>query len=402
MNGQKILCKDVHNMTCILVLNCGSSSIKFTVFTKESYKPIATGLIEGIGSELGRVRIESSINNLDKEFPNISYQEGLCLINQWLQKSQEVTGEILGVGHRVVHGGSFFHSPKKVCNTVLEKIRELLVLAPLHNKVNLEGIEFFNEKYKDKQVAVFDTAFHQSIPPVAHLYGIQQKYCTKFGIRRYGFHGTSHQFVASQMAKELHKPLDECSMITLHLGNGCSACAIRDGQSIDTSMGFTPLEGLVMGTRSGTLDPSILSFLCEKQGLTHQNVLEIFNKRSGLLGVSGISHDMRELESLYTKDERAKLAIDMFCYHVVKTVGSYVPLLDNLEALVFTGGIGENSPFIRQKILSRLEVFGFICDTEKNSIKGQRLITKNSKPGAYVIKTNEELNIAKQVARILL
>jgi acetate kinase len=389
-------------MNSILVLNCGSSSIKFTVFRVEGFTVLARGLIEGVGSGHAKAIIKVDSGTEEREFKKISYQESLVFIDQWLNDNQELAGDIAGVGHRVVHGGSFFDQAQKITGTIKDKIRELFSLAPLHNRVNLEGIDFFEIRYPLKQVAVFDTAFHQTIPKEAYLYGIDQEYCKRDQVRRYGFHGTSHHFVAEQMAKVLNRPLEKCSMITLHLGNGCSACAINRGKSVDTSMGFTPLEGLIMGTRSGSLDPGILAYLCEGRGYSIEEMLTILNKKSGLLGISGLSHDMRDLESAYETNEAAKLAIDMFCYQIVKTTASYMPLLESFDALVFTGGIGENSPFIRQKVLSKLAKFNLICNEEKNNGKGQRLITNSSEPGAYVIHTNEELSIAKEVLKILL
>ncbi|HYE74216.1 MAG TPA: acetate kinase, partial [Blastocatellia bacterium] len=311
------------------------------------------------------------------------------------------------VGHRVVHGGEKFTTSVLITADVLHGIEECIDLAPLHNPANIKGIQATLELLGPgvPQVAVFDTAFHQTLPDYAYLYALPYQFYRRYKVRRYGFHGTSHRFVAYRYRQLLGIPREQTNVITLHLGNGCSAAAIKAGNSIDTSMGFTPLEGLVMGTRSGDLDPAILDFVAEKEGLSATQVESLLNKQSGLLGISGLTHDMRELldEEHEHKDRRAHLAIEIFCYRVRKYIGAYLAAMNGADAIVFTGGIGENSPIVRAKICEGLAWMGLTIDSARNEtqVAGREgLITDDaSRLAAYVIPTDEELLIARDAVR---
>ncbi|MCD4667847.1 MAG: acetate kinase [Sulfurimonas sp.] len=340
----------------IAVINSGSSSLKFKLFDMDTKELIYSKLVENIGEKNSKVKTHhEALESLDIDFSSLD-----------------------AIGHRVVHGGDEFHMPTIVNDEVLKKIKNLIPLAPLHNPANIEGIEVAcGYALNIPQIAVFDTAFHFHMPREAYLYALPFEMYEKHKIRRYGFHGTSHSFVSKESAKILKKDLSELNLITLHLGNGASACAIQKGISIDTSMGFTPLEGLVMGTRSGDIDPAILIYLQKELGLSVDEVDKILNKKSGLLGICG-KNDVREL--INSKDEKSKLALDMMIRRVKKYIGSYMALLGDVDAIVFTGGIGENSDYIRDKILDS----AFF-----NGIK------------ILVIKTDEELEIANECLRVL-
>ncbi|MFA5411244.1 MAG: acetate kinase [Candidatus Omnitrophota bacterium] len=345
-------------MMTILVINCGSSSTKYKLFRMPREKLISKGIIEHIGEKGSRIK---------------DHYTGLKLI---LKRVNHVGV----VGHRVVHGGEKFKRPVLVNQPVIRKIKQCCALAPLHNPANLTGILACKALLPGvKQVAVFDTAFHQTLPDYAYIYGLPYGYYKKFGIRKYGFHGTSHQYVAQEAARLLNKPLNKLKIITCHLGNGCSIAAVAKGNSIDTSMGFTPLEGLVMGTRCGDIDPALVSYIMRKKKLNLGQIDDILNKESGLRGISGISNDMRTLqEKSRRKDKRAKLAIDIFIYRIKKYIGAYTAAMEGCDALVFTAGIGENQKAIRKMICR-----GIFSQFKK-------------KPGILVIPTDEELMIARQ------
>lgn len=345
----------------ILVINSGSSSIKYQFFKMPQKKVLTKGLIERIGQRGSGIK---------------DHRAGLKLI------LKRIKG-ISAVGHRVVHGGEEFKEPRLIDDYVVRKIRQCNKLAPLHNPPALLGIEACKELLAGiPQVAVFDTSFYQTIPAYAYLYGLPYKYYQKYGIRRYGFHGTSHQYVAQEAAKRLKRPLKSLKLITCHLGNGCSITAIKGGSSIDTSMGFTPLEGLIMGTRSGDLDPAVVTFLMEKEKLSPGEMDEILNKKSGLKGLSGISNDIREIKEGIRRGERkAKLALEVFIYRIKKYIGAYTAIMSGADAIVFTGGIGENNPDIINKIT--------------------RGVVNRSKTKVSVIPTNEELMIAEQTYRVM-
>jgi acetate kinase len=315
--------------------------------------------------------------------------------------------DIHAIGHRVVHGAERFTGSILIDKDVVAGLQECVDLAPLHNPANLKGIYAATELFGPKmpQVAVFDTAFHSTMPEVAYLYAIPYQLYRRFKIRKYGFHGTSHRFIAFRYRKLSGKVREDTNIITLHLGNGCSACAIRHGKSVDTSMGMTPLEGLMMGTRSGDLDPTVVEFLAHKEGTHVEDVFSTLNKRSGLLGISGLTNDMRDLqaEAEEHQDRRAILAIDMFCYRVKKYVGSYIAAMNGTDAICFAGGIGENAPEIRKKILSNLDYLGIEIDDAKNAqaIRGKEMIVSSDKSRitVYVIPTNEELILARDTVR---
>jgi acetate kinase len=391
----------------ILVINSGSSSIKYKLFDMTEKTVLASGLLEQIGEEESRLThhartLRGERETLEKTGHIADHKEGIHLISSVLQESDGLPAmdELSGIGHRVVHGGEDFQEPTIIPEKVIDTIRRLIPLAPLHNPANLLGIEVSLESAPVvPQVAVFDTAFHQSIPEHAFRYAIPQDLYETHGVRRYGFHGTSHHYVAKQAALLLSKPLESLSLITLHLGNGASATAIKGGKSIDTSMGMTPLEGLIMGTRSGDIDPALIFYLERKTGMGGEAVEAILNKESGLKGICGVN-DMREIGELAEGgNHQAKLAIEMVCYRIKKYIGAYCAVLGRLDALVFTGGIGENASFIRAGSCKGLSHLGIEVDPEKNNLRSTEAFeiqTANSPVKVLVIPTNEELEIAEQ------
>lgn len=391
----------------ILAINCGSSSIKYKVLDMNREEVIAEGYLERIGERnclglhfLGgrKVKTEERIAN---------HKQGLRhLFNIIADRNKGVLkdlSQISAVGHRVAHGGEKFLKPTLVNQEVIKAIRKLIPLAPLHNPSNLAGIEAACSLLpQTPQVAVFDTTFHQSLPPKAFLYGLPYKYYEQHGMRRYGFHGTSHKYVYQEAAKIIGISLEKPKMITCHLGNGCSVTAIQEGKSIDTSMGFTPLEGLVMGTRCGDLDPGLILSLIEQEGLSPVEIRDILNTKSGLLGISKISNDVRELQQAeQAGNYLAKLALDVFVYKIKKYIGAYSAILLGLHGLVFTGGIGENEPGIRRRICNGLQFLGINLDEKKNNKAGAQVISKNgSSVKILVIPTDEEIMIARETQKI--
>lgn len=404
----------------LLVINCGSSSIKFEVFEGKDCRLIAGGLLENIGTLKARLRQKRRLEDGTFDFsetvePVADHAGGFELISRVNARDKIVASEaeLFGIGHRVVHGGERFQEPTLITDEVVAAIRGLIPLAPLHNPANLLGIEVLRKSFpRVPQVAVFDTMFHQTLPPRAYHYALPHELYEKYHVRRYGFHGTSHFFVAQEAARHLGRALEETNLITLHLGNGASATAIKNGRSIDTSMGLTPLEGLVMGTRCGDLDPALHFYLLRKTGVTPEELEEVLNSRSGLKGLCG-SNDMREILELGDRgDERARLAVDLFCYRIKKYIGAYLAVLGRVDAVVFTGGIGENAPVIREKILEGMELLGMAVDPEKNrNIRGNIAEIQPGKDptkvGAkdflplLVIKTDEELEIARQTIGVI-
>jgi len=390
----------------ILVINCGSSSIKFKFFEMPEEKVVSYGIVEKIGEEISIFKYSGKVN-LENKLKVKNHQEGLKLIASTLLENEiKEIEEIKGIGHRVVHGGEGFVSSVRIDDEVIKKIEEHLYLAPLHNPHNLAGIKGCMEIFpKSIQVASFDTAFHTTMPELSFLYAIPYDFYQKYKIRRYGFHGTSHRYVARRTSEIMGKGKYEINVITCHLGNGCSITAVKNGKSYDTSMGLTPLEGLIMGTRSGDIDPGVILYLIEGLNLKPSEVSDILNKKSGLLGISGVSNDFRNLLPLYNKDERVTLSIDMFCYRLKKYIGSYMAVLGNVDAITFTGGIGENVPLVREKSLSNMEMFGIKIDIEKNKKiigKEGEISSENSKVKVFVIPTNEELRIAFDTYQIVL
>jgi len=396
----------------ILVLNSGSSSLKFQLFDLPGLTVMASGLIEQIGDEQSHARLtyfnsKGSEQTLQQTEPVTEHRQALMVMADLLRESGAMTDvdELAGIGHRVVHGGESFHQPVLIDDTVIAAIDELIPLAPLHNPANLVGIRVAREHAPaTPQVAVFDTAFHQSIPEHSYLYGLPFNLYETQKVRRYGFHGTSHAFVAKQAADHLGKTIDELNIVTLHLGNGASAAAIQGGKSVDTSMGMTPLEGLIMGTRSGDLDPAILFYLARETGMNINELDNLLNKESGLKGICG-ENDMRTITELAEQgDDRARLALTMFCYRLKKYIGAYIAALGGVDCIVFTGGIGENSAVVRQMSCQGLERLGIILDTEKNSIRGDNILeiqAVESSVQILVVPTDEELEIASQTLQVI-
>lgn len=394
----------------ILVFNCGSSSIKYQLIDMTKKVCVSKGLLERIGltgSQLIHKRgdqkfvIEGDIDN--HEHASTIILGALTDEDKGVIKNIK---EIDGVGHRVVHGGEEYSKSVVIGKEVEESIENNFELAPLHNPANLMGIRACKKLLPHvPHVAVFDTAFHQSMPNYAYLYGIPYDYYVKYKIRRYGFHGTSHQYVGNRAAKILGKPVSELKLITCHLGNGASITAIEYGKSIDTSMGFTPLAGLIMGTRSGDVDPALPLYLMGKEGLTPKEIDTILNKRSGVLGISGISSDMRDIEksAFVDKDERAILSLDMYHYRISKYIGSYVASMNGVDAVIFTGGVGENGPETREAVCERLTYLGTSINKELNLVRGKEQIisTTDSKVKLMVVPTNEELAIAMETQRLM-
>lgn len=395
----------------ILVLNAGSSSIKFQLIDTDgaaiaaaSDRRLARGQIDRIGGE-AIVSLEATGEAPTKSAVQLrDYAAAVKHIITWLSNR----GPIEAVGHRVVHGGEQFTRSTRVDDQVWRAIEELVELAPLHNPNNLRGIAAARAVLGEDmpQVAVFDTAFHHSLPESSYLYAIPYQYYRRYGVRRYGFHGTSHRYVAYRYRQLTNVSREATRIITLHLGNGASACAIVGGNSMDTSMGFTPLEGLVMGTRSGDLDPAILDFISAKEGLSSREVDSMLNKQSGLLGVSGLTANMRELlaEEAENGDRRARLAIDVFCYRVKKYLGAYLAAMNGADAIVFAGGIGENAPAIRRRICTGLDWLGITLDDERNTrVPGGegRIDDGNGRVQVWVIPTDEELLIARDTWRVV-
>ncbi|OGS37308.1 MAG: acetate kinase [Elusimicrobia bacterium RIFOXYB2_FULL_49_7] len=390
----------------VLVMNCGSSSIKFQFIEIIAEKLICKGGIERIGTtealltyeQVGKGKIKEIVETPDHSRAIES------IINLLLSPQRGVIkekSEIDGIGHRVVHGGEKFSESVLVTCEVEECIKEFCKFAPLHNPHNLKGIETCKDLLPGiPQIAVFDTAFHHKMPEKAYLYALPYSVYQKFGIRRYGFHGTSHKYVAEKAVALIGKPVSATKIITCHLGNGCSMAAVLGGVSVDTSMGFTPLEGLVMGTRCGDIDPAVIPYLMEKENLSVKEIDSLMNKQSGLLGISGTGNDMRELtvEAL-AGSHRHKLAIDIFCQRVKKYIGAYIAVMGGLDALVFTGGIGENAALIREKICDNMDFMGIRIEGALNQQNEESIGTGKTK--VFIIGTNEELMIARDVRTLV-
>jgi len=387
----------------ILVVNCGSSSLKLALFDENENK-LASALAERLNRNDAFARIDD--DNRTVALPNgANHKQALQALVSTLRERQLMPGTPTSIGHRVVHGGETFREAVLIDNDVVEAIEDCASLAPLHNPVALAGIEATLEQFPDiPQIAVFDTAYHQTLAPRAYLYALPESYYRDWSVRRYGFHGISHFFMANEAARRLDKSPATTSIISAHLGNGCSITAIKDGLSVDTSMGLTPLEGLVMGTRSGDVDPSIFSYLCSR-GMSLSEVDRALNHESGLLGISGQTNDMRSLCELADDGhEPSALAIEIFCFRLAKYVGAMMASLSRLDALVFTGGIGENSSRVREKTLSHLALLGFNMDADMNVHHGRdsdgRIDDAASRFPVLVIPTNEELVIAREAARL--
>ena len=387
----------------ILVINAGSSSLKCQYFIDQT--SIVDALIERIGEKKSQTTLHYQDHTVSHEALLKDHHEALVLLGKLFQHSGilEDFSQLDAIGHRVVHGGTYFSTPVRITPEVIERISSLIPLAPLHNPANLEGIKVFHTAYPDiPQVAVFDTAFHQTIPAHAYHYALPVSLKERLHIRRYGFHGTSHSYVVKEAAKQLGRPLESLNLISLHLGNGASACAVSQGRSIDTSMGFTPLEGLIMGTRCGDLDPAVVLYL-QQHGYSSEETDRILNKESGLKGIAG-TNDMREIITLAEAgDEKASLALRMFTYRIRKYIGAYAAALGSLDAILFTGGIGEHAAKIREMVCEGLGILGVQCDVDQNKSlpsSGGTFHHKGSDISLMVIPTDEELEIALQTETI--
>ena len=393
----------------ILVINCGCSSLKYQLINSETEGVLAKGLCERIGID-GMLTYQPEGGEKEKsEIAMPTHTEALNAVLAALtnEKSGVIKSlsEVGAVGHRVVHGGEKFTSSCLINDESMKAIEECNDLAPLHNPANLIGIRACQELMPGvPMVAVFDTAFHQTMPDVAYTYGIPYEYYEKYKVRRYGFHGTSHSYVSKRTAEIVGKPYDQMKIIVCHLGNGASISAVNCGKSVDTSMGLTPLEGLVMGTRSGDLDPAIIDFVGKKEGLSLDEMNEVLNKKSGMLGISGVSSDGRDLEAAAeTGNKRAQLALDVFDYRVIKYIGAYAAAMNGVDAIAFTAGIGENNIKMRKDVCSSLTYLGVKLDEEKNNVRGEERIISadDSKVQVLLVPTNEELAIARETLALV-
>lgn len=393
----------------VLVINCGSSSLKYQLIDSDSEAVLAKGLCERIGID-GRLVYQKA--GLDKEITDAdmpTHKQAIQMVLDALvnPKTGAIASlsEIDAVGHRVVHGGEKFASSTLLTPEVLAAIEECNDLAPLHNPANLIGINACKELMPNvPMVGVFDTAFHQTMPKKAYLYGLPYEYYEKYKVRRYGFHGTSHSFVSKRTAEFLGMDLNNSKIIVAHLGNGASISAVENGKCVDTSMGLTPLEGLVMGTRSGDIDPAIMEFIAKKENLDIEGIMNVLNKKSGVQGLSRLSSDFRDLEAGYNEgNELAINAIEVFCYRVAKYIGSYVAAMNGVDAIAFTAGIGENTSLVRGKVLAYIGYLGITVDDEANKVRGEEKIisTADSKVKVCVIPTNEELAIARETVALV-
>lgn len=392
-----------------LVINCGSSSVKFAILNPEDGYIFLNGIAEALG--LPEARISWKFNGGEKTETMLGagadHKKALeFLVKNVLEKDQSLLDSIVACGHRIVQGGDIYSQPTLINDEVEENIKKVIPFAPLHNPAHLLGIDAARANFpKIPHVAVFDTAFHQTMPPKAYRYAIPEEYYTDLHLRKYGAHGTSHMFLSQEAAKLLGKPLEETNLITCHLGNGASVTAVKGGKCVDTSMGLTPLDGLIMGTRSGCIDASVVFFLCERMGITPDEVKEVLNKKSGMMAVSGVSSDFRPIVAgMNEGNERCKLALQMYAYRLAKFIASYyVPLGGHIDAIVFSGGVGENGPTTRKFVCAELqEAFGIKLDNEANynakvfmGVDKQLISTPDSKVKVYVIATNEELVIAR-------
>ncbi|PXW88153.1 acetate kinase [Streptohalobacillus salinus] len=390
----------------VLAINAGSSSLKFQLIEMPEETELAKGLVERIGIENSVFKLEygEEEDKLTTDIPN--HAKAVEVLLERLQASGVISSldEIDGVGHRVVHGGERFSDSVLVTDEVIAEIEKVSELAPLHNPANLTGIRAFKKLLPNvPAIAVFDTAFHQSMPPESYLYSLPYEYYEQFGIRKYGFHGTSHKYVSERAADMLGEPLEKLRLITCHIGNGASVAAIKNGKSIDTTMGFTPLEGVTMGTRSGSLDPALVPYIMDKTGKDVNEVLHVLNKESGMLALSGFSSDLRDIEDRAQEgDERAELALRIFAGRIHQYIGSYASKMHGVDAIIFTAGIGENSKAVRERVLEGLEFMGVYWDPARNDVRGKETFVNypHSPVKVMIIPTNEEVMIARDVQRL--
>ena len=397
----------------ILIINSGSSSLKYQLFNTQTEEILAKGLCERIGIDGNLKHTVTGKGTVETAIPMATHLEAISAVIDVLTKGDDAVvslAEINAIGHRVLHGGSKFSGSVLVTDAVIEAIRECIPLGPLHNPANLMGIEAcLNLMPNTPNVAVFDTAFHATIPDYAYMYAVPYEDYEQFGIRKYGFHGTSHRFVSKQVEKYMGKPATELKVITCHIGNGSSIAAVENGKCVDTTMGLTPLDGLPMGTRTGAIDPAIVGLLMDKKGFTTKEVDNYLNKKSGMLGVSGVSSDFRDLTAAINEgNERAKLAVKMLSYSIKKYIGSYAAAMNGVDAIVFTAGVGENIMYMREWAVDGLDYMGVKLDKEKNNalasykdIKDGFINTDDSKVKIIVIPTNEELMIALDTEEIV-
>ena len=393
----------------ILVINCGSSSLKYQLIDSSNENVLAKGLCDRIGIADSFIKQtvtgkDATVINVDLKDHNIAIAEVVKALTSKEHGVIESLADISAVGHRIVHGGEKFCESVIIDDEAMKAIEDCVPLAPLHNPANIIGIKACQAAMPGvPQVAVFDTAFHQTMPSEAYMYALPYEYYTKHGIRKYGFHGTSHKYVAERCAVLMEKPIEDLKIITCHIGNGGSIAAVKGGKCMDTSMGFTPLDGLEMGTRSGILDPAVVLFLMENENLSSKEMNTVLNKKSGLAGVSGVSSDMRDVTAAAKEgNERAKLALDIFAYRVKSYIGQYAAVMNGVDAIVFTAGIGENDIATRFACASGLEYLGVSIDADKNNVRGGEveISADGSKVKVFVISTNEELAIARETARL--
>jgi len=397
----------------VIVINCGSSSLKFKLFDMQKTNGVvAEGMVEQIGGDKPHLKYKSQAMKkdveLEKDVDASNHTEAVGQVTKVLLDHKvgvfKDKIEVDAVGHRIVHGGEKFSEAAMITKGVKEVIRECSEIAPLHNPPNYMGIKACEEIFPGvPQVAVFDTAFHQTMKEVAYIYGLPYELYERYHIRKYGFHGTSHEYVSRRAGEFLKADVKKLKLVTCHLGNGASVCAVKHGQSVDTSMGLTPLEGLVMGTRTGDMDPAVVTFVMRKEHLNADEMDDLLNKKSGLKGISGVSNDLREIMAAAPSNDRAQFAIDIFCYRITKYIGSYAAAMGGLDGIIFTGGIGENAVAVRAKVLAPLEFLGVKLDEAKNKSKDkEKLIsTHGSKVKAMVIPTNEELMIALKTRTVV-
>ncbi|MDF2612500.1 MAG: acetate kinase [Clostridia bacterium] len=394
----------------VLVVNCGSSSLKYQLLNMEDESVIAKGICERIGIEGSFIKHTTEGQEavkLEGEIPNhkVAFEKMIGMLTTGETACIASVDEIKAVGHRVVHAGEKFNSSVVITDEVVKALEECIDLAPLHNPANLVGINACKELMpKVPMVAVFDTAFHQTMDKSVYMYAIPQEYYKKYGIRKYGFHGTSHKYVSERAAVMLGKPIEETKVIVCHLGNGASVCAVKGGKSVDTSMGFTPLPGLIMGTRSGDIDPAIIGFLMEKEGLTAKEVDSVLNKKSGVLALSDMSSDFREIEDgVVAGDPVSRFTMDAFQHRLVSYIGAYAAVMNGVDAIAFAGGLGENNAIMREEVANMLTWLGVEIDVQKNKCRGveRDLSTANAKVKMLLIPTNEELMIARDSVELL-
>ncbi len=394
----------------VFVVNAGSSSLKYQLIDMDNEQVLAKGLCERIGvtGAITHKAADGRVYTAETDMP--THSEAFEAVVYAMTKSDakviDSLDEVSAIGHRVVHGAEEFNKSALITDEMIAKVKECSVMAPLHNPANILGIEACTKTFGDKipQVGVFDTSFHQTMPAKAYMYAIPYEYYDKYRVRKYGFHGTSHNFVSDRVAALEGKNKEDLKIITCHLGNGCSISAVKNGVCVDTSMGFTPLDGFMMGTRSGTLDPSVLTYIADKENLSFADIDSICNKKSGILGISGISNDNRDVCAAAKEgNERAQLAIDMQRYQIIKFIGSYAAAMNGVDAIVFTGGIGENDKALRKDICESLTYLGITLDETANSTRADeiKISTDDSKVNVWVVSTNEELKIARDTKAIV-